>query len=102
MDVRQGPIEEATRRSLREADLPDRSRGVQEVLVKLAQAIDDIDELGLNPAGKLDNVSIPTYLKYAEALGLTPAAKAVKGEDGKPKLSRLAQLQALPGGKAAG
>ena len=39
-----------------------------------------IDDEGLNPAGKLDNVSMPTYLKYAEALGMYEApAKAKPG-----------------------
>lgn len=64
-----------TRSALRALDLPASDAGVEAVLLKLAGAIDDIDEQGLNPAGKLDNVSIPTYLKYAEALGMTPAAR---------------------------
>lgn len=64
-----------TARALDAVDLPESDAGVAAVLLKLAQAVDDIDEQGLNPAGKLDNVSVPTYLKYAEALGMTPAAR---------------------------
>lgn len=50
-----------------------------------------------------DNVSIPTFLKYCDALGLTPIGrtradieKAKGGAGGK-----LAQLQSLKGGKSA-
>ena len=48
--------------------------------------------------GKLDNVSIPTYLKYAEALGLTPAARKAVAPGGKAgprgKLSLLREAEA--------
>jgi hypothetical protein len=50
--------------------------GAVQMLRELAAAADLIDESGLNPAGKLDNVTIPTYLRYAESLGLTPAGRA--------------------------
>lgn len=83
--------------------------GVVAVLLRLARAVDDIDEDGLNPAGKLDNVSIPTYLKYAEALSLTPAARNAAGivivdaKGGAPSGSSRAgaRLEALKGGKSA-
>lgn len=65
-----------TDRALKAVKPPETDAGTAAVLLKLAQAIDDIDSNGLNPAGKLDNVSIPTYLKYAEALGMTPAARS--------------------------
>lgn len=65
----------ATQKALEAIDGPESDVGVASVLLRLAAAIDEIDEDGLNPAGKLDNVSIPTYLKYAEALGMTPAAR---------------------------
>lgn len=74
-------VVEATTRALEAVASPETDLGVAAVLLKLAGAIDDIDADGLNPAGKLDNVSIPTYLKYAEALGMTPAAR----ERAKPK-----------------
>ena len=78
-------VERETRKALRAIATPDSDAGVAAVLVKLARAIDDIDELGLNPAGKLDNVSIPTYLKYAEALGMTPASRGTKKQGAAPK-----------------
>lgn len=68
---------ESTRAALKAAKLPATAAGASAVLLRLAQAIDDIDGDGLNPAGKLDNVSVPTYLRYCEALGLTPRAAAV-------------------------
>lgn len=49
--------------------------GAVATLRHLAQQIDaQVD--GLTPSGKLDNVSIPTYLKYLGQLGLTPGARA--------------------------
>lgn len=47
----------------------------------LARRIDIMDETGgLDENGKLDNVSIPTLLKYLGALGLVPpVAKASPG-----------------------
>lgn len=75
-------VVEATARALAAAEHPETDVGVAAVLLKLAGAIDDIDRNGLNPGGKLDNVSVPTYLKYAEALGMTPAARErVKPKD---------------------
>lgn len=68
-------VVKATEKALKAVALPESDGGTAAVLLKLASAIDDIDDAGLNPAGKLDNVSIPTYLKYAEALGMTPAAR---------------------------
>lgn len=72
--------------------------GTVAVLLKLAAAVDAIDAQGLNPAGKLDNVSVPTYLKYADALGLTPAARAVAS--GTPIESEMGG--GVRGGKLAG
>lgn len=52
----------------------------------------------------VDNVSVPTYLKYCESLGLTPAGRAraqleaAKGGAG----GKLGQLRALSGGKKSG
>lgn len=76
--------------------LTDMDRGAVEMLRALASAADLIDESGLNPAGKLDNVTIPTYLRYAESLGLTPAGRArlveKKPEAKGGKLGRLASV----------
>ena len=66
-------VVEATRAAIEAAHLPPTTAGAVAVLLRLADAIDNIDEDGLNPAGKLDNVSVPTYLRYCEALGLSGA-----------------------------
>lgn len=50
-----------------------------------------------------DNVSIPTYLKYAEALGLTPSGRTkalIEAPKGAGPSGTLGKLQSLKGGKA--
>ena len=92
---------EATERSIAAAikakRLDDEDAGAVQMLRELARAADLIDENGLNPAGKLDNVTIPTYLRYAESLGLTPAGRARLVEK-KPegKSGKLGRLAAVP------
>lgn len=71
---------EATQSAISEANLPRTTAGAVAVLLRLAEAIDNIDDDGLNPAGKLDNVSVPTYLRYCEALGLTARVAAAPVE----------------------
>lgn len=109
-------VVEATRAALDAADLLVTDLGTAQVLMRLAQAIDDIDEDGLNPAGKLDNVSVPTYLRYCESLGLTPAGRAktvasreraerkvgAAGDDDSSAAegSALGSLRSIQGGKA--
>lgn len=55
---------------------------------------------GLTPDGKLDNVSVPTYLKYLGELGLTPGsrarlAKLLEGTGASKPVSPLSKFQAL-------
>lgn len=75
-----GLVRKATDAAIRSARAGKRltamDNGTVSVLRHLADAIDAFDEDGLNPAGKLDNVTIPTYLKYAKELGLTPIGRA--------------------------
>jgi hypothetical protein len=67
-------------------------RGAVEALRGLAAQVDYLlASGGLREDGKLDNVSVPTYLKFCEALGLTPA--------GREKLSE--KKPEAPGGKLA-
>ena len=48
-------------------------RPTVEVLLDLAKTIDGFDQ---RPAtAPLDNVTVPTFLRYAESLGLTPMAR---------------------------
>ena len=71
-------VEDETRRAVDaarvEGTLTDLDSGVVETLMHIAREIDSL-EAGVNAAGKLDNVSIPTYLKFAESLGMTPASR---------------------------
>ena len=53
--------------------------GALAVLRRVAKAVDQIDVNGLTPEYKLDNVSIPTYLRYCQALGLVPGGRAAGG-----------------------
>lgn len=94
-------VTEATETAIKAAThLDDRDAGAVQMLRALAVAADAIDENGLNPAGKLDNVTIPTYLRYAESLGLTPAGRA-RLEEKKPEGpgGKLAHLQSVSGKK---
>jgi len=96
---------DATEASLRAAKhLTPMDDGAIEALRALAHKIDTDDALrgayldlqvgGDRPVRplQLDNVSIPTYLKYAESLGLTPAGReklAAKPAAPKGKLGEL-------------
>jgi hypothetical protein len=91
-------VADATETAIEAADhLTDMDLGAVEMLRTLAAAADAIDENGLNPAGKLDNVTIPTYLRYCESLGLTPAGRA-KLVEKKPeaKSGKLGRLSSVP------
>ena len=71
-------VEDETRRAVDaarvEGTLTDLDSGVVETLMHIAREIDSLVD-GINGAGKLDNVSIPTYLKFSESLGMTPASR---------------------------
>jgi hypothetical protein len=91
-------VADATETAIEAADhLTDMDLGAVEMLRTLAAAADAIDENGLNPAGKLDNVTIPTYLRYCESLGMTPAGRA-KLVEKKPeaKGGKLRGLSSVP------
>lgn len=84
--------------------------GAVEALLTLAQKIDTDDAvreayLTQMPEGgrplQLDNVSIPTYLKFCDALGLTPAGRERLAEKKGPAGGgKLAKLRAVQGGKS--
>jgi len=81
------PLLDATRSSIAAAThLTAADKGAVEVLCTLALKIDTMDayfdaladdavDKDLRPPSQ-DNVSIPTYLKFCESLGLTPAGRA--------------------------
>ena len=112
-------VEDETRRAveaaLADGTLTEKDAGVVEALMHVAREIDSLVD-GINGAGKLDNVSVPTYLKFSEALGLTPSArvkfagavarasaqsKVSGGDQGGSKVSSLEALRKRAGRKQA-
>lgn len=74
--------------------------GAVATLLHIAGQI-DAQTNGLTPDGKLDNVSVPTYLKYCDALGLTPVARLrFKDEVKEGSSGKLAHLRDVTGRKA--
>lgn len=68
-------VADALERSLRNAkSLRAENAAVVAAARVLAARIDSVCETGfIDENGKLDNVSVPTFLKYCQSLGLTPA-----------------------------
>lgn len=98
-----GEIEEATEKALGAAiHLTDMDQGAVEVLRRMARLIDSQSESGLTPDGKLDNVTIPTYLKYCDALGMTPAGRLKLGSAKGAPDGKLTGLRSVPRPKQAG
>jgi hypothetical protein len=106
-----GPIERATRASLRAAThLTPVDKGAVETLKMLARKIDTEDQLRdmalawaeehKQKPPPVDNVSVPTYLKYCESLGLTPAGRGRLPEK-KPE-GPVGKLALLRSGAQAG
>lgn len=63
--------------------------GVVATLRCLAQSVDSLDE---RPT---DNVTFPTYLKFCDALGLTPAGRLKLGDVKESTGGKLARLRAV-------
>lgn len=84
--------------------------GAVEVLRHLARTIDAISDGLADYEGddddprkprSLDNVTIPTYLKACDALGLTPAGRVRLDEKKEAPGGKLAHLRKINGGKSA-
>lgn len=85
--------------------------GAVEALRFLARKIDTemvLRELALEWAEKnkqkppsVDNVSLPTYLKYCDALGLTPVGRTKMGPAKGAEGGKLAKLRSVQVGKSA-
>jgi len=83
---------------------------IRQLAVKIDVMDDYFDELSdqnaernLRPPSP-DNVSIPTYLKYAESLGLTPSGRTkalIETPKGAGPGGTLGKLQGLNGGKVS-
>ena len=82
----------ATERSIRAAThLTDLDAGAVAALRALAIRIGTTDP-------EKDNVTLPTFLKYCEALKLTPASRGVTVGESDAK-GKLAQMRLVRGGK---
>lgn len=111
-----GALEDATKAALGAAQhLTDADAGAVEALLTVARKVDQDEErwaLALQWAEAMkvkppaqDNVSVPTYLKFCESLGLTPAGRSKLGEkkpEGKGGKLTLLRDQAQAGRKTAG
>lgn len=69
----------ATNAAIRAAgtQITEQDSGAVEALRILAR---EIDRIAADPHAKLDNVIMPTYFKYSDALGLTPAGRKALAE----------------------
>ena len=72
--------------------------GTVAVLLDLARVIDGMP--GRHEDAPIDNVTKPTYLKYAAELGLTPLSRLKLGKTEDRSGSKLAELRSIRGGKA--
>ena len=80
-------VADALERSLRNAkSLRAENAAVVAAARILAARIDSVCETGfIDENGKLDNVSVPTFLKYCQSLGLTVDVPAKVGRPAKSK-----------------
>jgi len=79
--------------------LIDMDRGAVAALRYVARIIDGFAD---RPEEAVrDNVTIPTYLKYADALGLTPAGRLKLAKPKESGGSKLAQLRSIQGDRAS-
>lgn len=100
---RRGYMVDATRASLTAAThLTEVHEGPRAALLTLAWLIDEAQAEGLVALQKAAFGTIPTYLKAADALQITPANPPAKAEGGARRGGRLATLRAVPGGTTPG
>lgn len=79
-------VAEALERSLKNADLKAVNSAVVAAARVLAERIDYLTFSGfVDENGKLDNVSLPAFLKYCQSLGLTLDAPAKVGRPARQK-----------------
>jgi len=96
--VQDESVEGATKRSLAaaRADHTAADDGARAAVLVLARQVDYlIAHDWAAPTGRLDNVTLPTYLRYCDALHLTPAsrARADKDEQGGKAAGKLSSMK---------
>lgn len=108
-----GDISEATEVAIKAAShLTVMDKGAIETLRFLAKKIDTeetLRDMALEWAAEdekrrppsVDNVSVPTYLKFCESLGLTPAGRVRLDMKKEPTGGSLAKLRSVNTGKSA-
>lgn len=75
--------------------LTDMDKGMVAALRMLADRVDVLAECDWVVDGKLDNVSVPTFLRYCEHLGLSPAGRKSLEAKKEAAGGKLAQLRAV-------
>ena len=63
------------------------------------QALAELAEENNSRPPSVDNVSLPTYLKYCDSLGLTPSGRERLSDKPAAPGGKLGRLQAIAGGK---
>lgn len=99
LPAKDASVADAVEQSLKAAaHLTDLDAGSVQVLRGLAASVDYLnDHDGLNESGRFDNVTVPTFLRYCEQLGLTPAGRKAleeKKKDGSGGSSGVAARRA--------
>ncbi len=95
----EGPVFDATRQAVADAEhLTPLDQPAVAVLLDLAKTIDGMDE---RPAtAPVDNVTVPTFRRYLEDLGLTPAARSKLNIKQVKAKSKLGEARQRWGGRA--
>lgn len=95
---RDGDVFAATVKAIAAAGhLTDMDAGAVAVLLDLARTIDGMDMRDAD--APLDNVTIPTFLKFSTELALTPLSRLKLPKKGDQGGSKLAQLRSIEGGR---
>ena len=98
VDATEAAIEAATHLTVMDSGAVATLRVLAQKIDALAtdevQSLDDLK-------AKFDNVSVPTYLKFCDSLGLTPAGRMRLAEKKEPAGGKLAQLRQISGGRSA-
>ena len=96
----EGPVFSATQRAVAAAEhLAHQDAGTVAVLLDLARTIDAMGERDSD--APMDNVTVPTYLKFSAELGLTPLSRSKLGLTEATGESKLAHLRSIRGGRAS-
>lgn len=96
-----GGVVTATEKAIKAAKhLTDMDLGAVAALRVLARKLDALDSEDVTSLedlkAKFDNVTLPTYLKYCESLGLTPAGRSRVPQKKEAASGTLGKLRSVP------